>query len=266
MLRKITSSILAFPILSPVILAYALTKDPRTLDLFYSIRSAVHGMPLRKGLRLAHYRGNWILFPAREDPAFEDVVIRDVYFPYKPNHEDVVIDVGAHMGFFAVRMAREVKEVLAFEPDPYNARFLTFNIECNALSNILTFDCALGEQDGTMFLKRGYGFGRTRLTQINTGLRVRVRTLDSVLKELAIVPSLVKIDTEGYELKVLAGAESMLAGSRPRLLIASYHYPGETNEAVRYLLKRGFRCFTYDVPLTLQKTKETYVYAEPFSK
>jgi FkbM family methyltransferase len=177
----------------------------------------------------------------------------------------VVFDVGAHMGFFTVKIARQVNTVVAFEPDPYNYHFLLTNIERNQLSNVLALNCALGEKDGSSFLKGDYGHGRTRLTGTNTGQKVTVRSLDSLVSELKLRPSVVKIDTEGYEHNVLQGAQSALISSKPRLLVASYHYPGEAQEIVRYLTDRTYCCYVYDVPLALQKVRETYVYAEPLN-
>ena len=54
---------------------------------------------------------------------------------------------------------------------------------------------------------------------------------------------MIKIDTEEYELKVLESAKSTLDYCRPRLLIASYHYPSESSDAVRFLTVASFHCF-----------------------
>lgn len=261
MLRRTFQRLATYPILAPVILAFTLTKDSRILDLFYSIRSIPHGILMRNGLRLANYNGIRCLFPSREDPSFDDVFLRNVYYPYVTQPKDVVIDVGAHMGFFTVKVAKKVKEVVAFEPDPYSFRFLSMNIKYNELQNVRAFNYALGDRDACMFLERGYGYGRTRLTESNTGYVCRIKPLDSVVKELGITPTVIKIDTEGHEMKVLEGAKVTLTRCKPKLIIASYHYPDEWKYVTKYLTGMGFRCFIYRVPLALQKAKETYVYS-----
>ena len=261
-LRRIVHRVMTYPLLAPVILAYMLTKDVRMLDLFYSIRSIPHGFPMGNGLRLAKYKGNRMIFPSREDPNFDDVWLRDVYFPYIPQSDHTVIDVGAHMGFFTVKVAKQVKEVIAFEPDPYNFKFLSMNIEYNRLSNVRAFNYALGDRNSNLFLRRSYGYGRTRLTETNTGYKVRVESLDTTVKELKVTPNVIKIDTEGYEMKVLEGAKSTLTRCKPKLIIASYHYWDESKDVVNYLVRMGFHCFIYYIPLALQKTRETYIYSE----
>lgn len=263
-LRSVVQRLVTYPVLTPLMLAYAITEDSRILDTFYSIRSLPHGFPMRNGLRLASYDGMRIVFPSREDPNFDDVFLRNVYYPYEPQQTDVVIDVGAHMGFFALKVARQVNKVIAFEPDTRNLKFLLRNIGYNRFANVEVFNFALGDKDGSMYLERGYGFGRTKLARTNTGDEVRVRSLDSMVEEwCGTPPNVIKIDTEGYEVKVLEGARSTLIRCKPKLIIASYHYPDEPREVARYLTDLGFNCFIYTVPLVLQKTREAYVYAEP---
>jgi len=262
-LREILHRVITYPILTPVIFGYMLTKDSRMLDTFYSIRSIPHGFPMKNSLRLAKYNGNRILFPSREDPSFDDVFLTDVYHPYKPQKKDVVFDIGAHMGFFTVKVGKHVKKLIAFEPDPYNFSFLLLNIEYNALSNVNAFNYALGDRDGYAFLERGYGYGRTRLAETNKGYRVLVRTLDAIVEESRIIPSVIKIDAEGYEMKVLKGAKYTLACYKPRLILACYHYRYQSRDVVKYLIRMGYNCLIYHVSLPLQKFKEAYVYSEP---
>jgi FkbM family methyltransferase len=256
---------LTYPVLSPFILAYELTKDQKMLDKFYSIRSIPHGIPKRNGLRLAKYGGKLLLFPSSEDPFFDDVFLRNVYYRYEPRKDHILFDVGAHMGFFTVKMASRVKKVIAFEPDPYNFEFLCANIQYNGSYNVIAFNYALGSENSSLFLNRNYGYGRTRLTKTNTGLKVEVKKLDSIVKQLGVCPNVIKIDVEGSEMKVLEGAKVTLARCRPRLIIASYHYASESEEIIRYLANAAFRCFLYTVPLTLQRKQERYVYAESVS-
>ncbi|MGB9694171.1 MAG: FkbM family methyltransferase, partial [Fervidobacterium sp.] len=253
--------VVTYPLLTPTIIGYILTKDAKFLDIFYSIRSMLHGFPMKNGLRIAKYAGMRIIFPSGEDPSFDDVWLREVYYPYLPKLEDTVVDVGAHMGFFTLKVAKAVKEVIAFEPDPYNFSFLVANIKYNNLSNVRPFNCALGNRDCDAFLKREEGYGRTRITEENTGQKARIKTLDSVVNELGISPDVIKIDTEGYEMKVLEGAMSTLIHFKPNIIIAAYHYQNESRDVVKYLSELGFKCLVYQVPLVLQKVKETYVYA-----
>jgi FkbM family methyltransferase len=254
---------ITYPIAFPTLIAYAVSKDLRYLDFLYSIRSATHGVPRGNGLRVSKQDGIELLFPSREDPNFEDVFLRNVYFPYKPQKTDVVFDIGAHMGFFTAKIAKHVDKVVAFEPDPKNFAFLLENLRRNKLINVVALNFALGKEDASLFLERHYGQGRTKVTDQDTGYRINVRSVNSIAQSLGLKPNVIKIDTEGYELPILQGAKSIIDNNKPKFLIAAYHYPGEVSDVAKYLSANHYLCYRYDVPHTLQKTKESYIYAEP---
>lgn len=212
-------------------LLYFVAQNKKTvLDAFYWLRGIPHGY-LIGHLRIASYAGLKITFPFIEDPAFDDVWLRDVYQEYIPKRDDVVVDVGAHMGFFTLKVANEVKMVIAVEPDPANFRFLLQNVGFNKLTDkVILRNAALGKQDGRIFLDRtAYGFGRSRSTTKETPYSSEMRTLTGLLSEsnLGIV-SLIKIDTEGFELDVLEGSVETLHQYKPDLIIAAYHFPQES--------------------------------------
>ena len=260
---RMLSLFVTYPIAFPALLGYRISKNQRFLDILYKIRSLTHGIPVGNGLRLSKQKGYQLLFPSREDPNFEDVFFRNVYFPYKPQSEDIIFDIGAHMGFFTIKNANKVQRVFAFEPDLRNYGFLLKNIKLNKMANVIAYHYAVGETNGSIFLKPSYGQGRTSVTATDTGIKVDVRSIDSMANTINSSPSVIKIDTEGFEIPILKGAKKVLRKNKPKLLVASYHYPTEALEVVQYLSTKGYRCYKYDVPYTLQKAKETYIYAEP---
>ena len=95
---------------------YNITPNKKSvLDAFYFVRGLPHGY-LKGKIRIAIYDKLKIVFPFNEDPSFDDVWLRDVYYPYEPQSNHIVIDVGAHMGFFTLKIVRSVKKVVAVEP------------------------------------------------------------------------------------------------------------------------------------------------------
>jgi FkbM family methyltransferase len=263
-LRAFVHRILTYPILSIIMIVYALAENKRKiLDAFYFIRGFPHGF-MKNGDRIAFYDGLVMIFPFIEDPSFDDVWLRDVYYPYKPRSDDVVIDVGAHMGFFTLKIARKVEKVVAVEPDPANFLFLTLNVQINRLKKkVAVHNFALGEDNCQMFLdKSGYGGGRSRTTLEKTDYRVETRTLDEFVEKIGLDHvDLIKIDTEGNELCVLRGACEVLRKYEPDLLVAAYHFPDEPSLVAGYLKRCGYNVSCYDVPLILSCNKETYLYA-----
>src|SRR6266478_3305706 len=138
---------------------------------------------------------------------------------------DTVLDIGANVGFYSCLAGSRGKHVVSFEPSPRNLNFLYRNLWENKLSCAEVFPVGLGKQCG---LSRIYGFGGISSfvagwAQADTSRYslVPVTTLDAVVagrfqgKKL-----LIKMDVEGFELDVLAGAEKVLDFSpRPTWLV-----------------------------------------------
>ena len=127
----------------------------------------------------------------------------------------VFVDVGANVGLFSLFVASQAgakAKILAFEPEPENARRLQFNVDANPGVPIRVFSFALGETAGTVLLQRdAHDRGGTRVLRSHAAIEapnavwVPCRPLLDVLVEEGLdrVDAL-KIDVEGYEDRILA--------------------------------------------------------------
>jgi FkbM family methyltransferase len=133
------------------------------------------------------------------------------------------IDVGASIGFITVRAARRARHVIAVEPHPIRFAHLQRNIELNGLANVTCFNCALGAEEGMATLYDvDPSLGPHPLdasTRPGRGHRYEVpmHRLDDLVTDDA---QFVKIDVEGDEPNVLAGARRLLE-SHPALVVES---------------------------------------------
>ncbi len=166
------------------------------------------------------YRFNWI----RGRTTTEGFVwyLRGTNFP--STHEDwlrslvqpfdgeLFVDVGAHIGTWAVRATRTFRSVVAFEPNVEANRILRTTVKMNGLNNISVYRTALSNISRERIVST-----RNWLSGKKAEFRVPVRTLDS----FKLKPSLLKIDTEGDEFPVLQGAIETLNG-RPRVLVETH--------------------------------------------
>lgn len=122
---------------------------------------------------------------------------------------DTAVDVGAHYGSHTAALAELVGpsgRVIAFEPLPIAFRILERTVAANGFENVETYQVAAGETLGSAKLLMNADPSRTRIDLDGDG--VRVVTLDSLaLDDVRFV----KIDTEGHEDAVLAGATATLA-------------------------------------------------------
>ena len=142
----------------------------------------------------------------------------------------VVLDVGAHIGYYTLQAAARVGptgQVHSFEPSMRACTRLLENVSLNAFTNVTINRCIVHGQPGQMQLTLGddqnTGTSTTLTTLANDSGRrelVDAIMLDDYVrsKELRRV-DLVKIDAEGSDLAVLSGARELLSQQNPQLLI-----------------------------------------------
>ncbi len=171
--------------------------------------------------------GRHIFKYGQHDPAMSDYLRRTLH----ARDGDLMIDIGANIGWFSVLFGDACREVdanvLCFEPDPGNYALLKHNIAANGLADkVIAEPLALSDnQDGaTLHLFSGNNRGRHSLLPIHDGETVEIATarLDDVIGHddalRARRPALLKIDIEGFELIALRGASQTLTRC-PRVVL-----------------------------------------------
>ena len=137
----------------------------------------------------------------------------------------VVFDVGAHAGFVTLCAAQIVDgggRVVAFEPLPANLENLRRHVELNGLKNVDVLPFALATGSGTARFDAGNDLSTGHLAENGT-VEVETASLDGLLASGDVPPpDVVKIDVEGAEADVLAGAAELLGGRQPALILATH--------------------------------------------
>lgn len=131
----------------------------------------------------------------------------------------VVIDIGAHIGYYtllAARLTGEKGKVFAFEPDPYNYTLLVKNIEVNGYSNVIPVQKAVFSKSGKMklFLDKS-DLGNHSLSDANipngdTSITIEVISLDEFFKDKHHKIDVIKMDVQGSEMGVLQGMTNII--------------------------------------------------------
>ena len=140
--------------------------------------------------------------------------------------DDVVFDVGAHVGFYALLASELVVpngEVCAFEPDPRNLSYLRRHVRLNHCGNVRIFAMAVGRKKSVSSFEEGRDSSQGHLSMNGGSLFVPVVSLDDLLADGKIpVPDCIKIDVEGAELEVLKGARFLLQSDHPSIFLATH--------------------------------------------
>jgi FkbM family methyltransferase len=135
-----------------------------------------------------------------------------------------VLDLGAHAGYYTLLSARLVGvngSVWGFEPNPRNFRDLQRNVRINGLANVRLEQVAVSDSEGLHAFDAGSGSGTGSLSTAGA-IEVRTVTLDSFCEQRGILPSVIKIDVEGAELRVLNGARALLLAERPSIMLSTH--------------------------------------------
>ncbi len=141
----------------------------------------------------------------------------------------VLIDVGAHKGFFSALYCGLHPQNCAFALEPSTRSYSTIKeiATLNGFGERLQIEPhAAGERSGTrlMILDTGNNFIQERPFHGSTWgstekVEVRTVTLDELCRNRSIVPSILKIDVEGFEYEVLRGASDVLTQWKPDIFL-----------------------------------------------
>ncbi len=157
---------------------------------------------------------------------------------------DVVVDVGAHAGYYALYASRLVGPhgcVYAIEPAASAQAILRANVALNSVTNVVRVAAAAGASNARARLVES-AEGNTGGTSVRPFGPAAEREPASAAGEVVVKPvaaildeahrarlSLVKIDVEGFEAEVLRGVEPLFAeGCRPALVV-EVHPDGAAN-------------------------------------
>jgi len=134
---------------------------------------------------------------------------------------DVVYDIGAHVGFLSLLMARLVGPwgvVHAFEPLRENVDRLQLNVATNGVENVVPHALALCDHGGPATFDRRSSSFDGRLSE-RGGLVVETETIDNLVARGLPAPDVIKIDVGGGEAAVVRGARETIRAGAPRLLV-----------------------------------------------
>lgn len=134
---------------------------------------------------------------------------------------DVFVDVGANVGSYTLLAGQLAGvRVVAFEPASSTYSKLAENVRLNPRMDVVLHRYAVGDVDADVFITRGRDTTNQVTSQVADGVLtepVRMVRLDTVLSDIEV--AVVKIDVEGYEPGVLAGAWELVRRCNPALIV-----------------------------------------------
>lgn len=180
-----------------------------------------------------------------------------------------MLDVGANIGGLTAAYSRMVGprgKVYAFEANPRMVPRLQIDLSESGIANAVVVPRAVSDESN----RRVKFYCDTSYFAVSSGfanrgdgweeVQVQTVSLDDFCRRKRLRPALVKIDVEGAEMKVLHGAERLIAKARP-VIVVEYKAKHGAEDALAFMAERGYRLF--DINLCQEIDKDFYFREHP---
>lgn len=159
----------------------------------------------------------------------------------------VAIDIGANYGAYAIPMARAVGPkgvVVAYEPSSSTRNSLEDSRHLNDVKHLKIMPFAVSDRTGEALLSIGASSELNTLGAGGTGETVRLTTLDVEDEDgrWPRPPDFIKLDAEGEEERILAGAQRFFARHSPLVM-----FEVKAGNAINRSLPQRFRELGFDL-------------------
>jgi len=154
---------------------------------------------------------------------------------------DVALDIGANVGLWTRDLCQFFQQVHAIEPVADFRECLRKNVPAR---NLQIYDCALGAENSMIdMIITADNTGHSHVDPNTVGQgKIQMKTLDSMGLPAA---DYIKLDCEGYEYKIIVGAELYIKSCRPVIVVEQKFHKDtgivDNGEAVDLLQSWGMR-------------------------
>ncbi len=190
---------------------------------------------------------------------------------------DMVLDIGAHIGYFTLPLAELVGsrgKVFAFEPNPENFLILKKNVQVNNHNNAFLYNLAADKVRG---VKKFYlcnsssGSSFFGNEKNRPSLQVKTDRLDDILADKVTSVNFIKMDIEGAEPLALKGMEKIIGQSKNLKMLIEF-YPKilkiggtEPQDFLEQLTGYGFKLYVLNKNTRRLASVDQIMRAYPFT-
>jgi FkbM family methyltransferase len=196
---------------------------------------------------LAGLTGNWYFgLMEMEEMSFLIHFLRE---------EDCFFDIGSNVGAYTILASQHSKCLVhSFEPHPVTFKYLKRNINLQESStNVILHNVAIGDKSGVINFTSDLDAINHVATNVDKNvILVKIDSLYNLsLSTCLPIPTIIKIDVEGFEMNVLKGASALLENPKLKVIIIELNGSGlkyglEDDLIDQYLQGHFFKPYTYD--------------------
>jgi FkbM family methyltransferase len=164
-----------------------------------------------------------------------------------------LLDIGAFHGAFSLAFAAGApwRKIVAVDASPIAFARLLYNVHKNNFTNIRPLECALSDEAGV--LRMHYEWEQAVAAGTGEGPPLLIRKLsgDDLCRDLAFVPDIIKIDTEGHEVKIVHGLAETIARHKPLVFLEIHplriqEEKDDINDLLGTFARSRYRTFSTD--------------------
>ena len=205
------------------------------------------------------------------------VVEQTEFFKKNIKEGDVVLDLGAHIGYFTCLFAQLVGEsgkVFSFEPEPNNFKLLKKNVEVNGYKHVTIEQKAVSDVKSTIKMYISNSPKDHRIYDTHDGkkaIEIESVKLDEYFKDFNKKINVIKSNIQGADFAAFQGMKSIIEKSKSNIILALEYNPamikefgsGDSEDFLDQLLTNNFKLHDLRwqekiIPITKEKMMKLY--------
>jgi len=183
---------------------------------------------------------------------------------FEIKNNDIIIDVGGHIGLFALFSSQFCKSgrIYCFEPIKENFEMLKTNIELNHITNIIPTNAAISKDNGTVTIylnedEAGHSMYVTSTKSVKTESISLQTVLDS--NDIGLCDFL-KLDCEGEEYAIMDSLP-LLSYDKIKKMCIEYHFADTKPHLLKGLVEK-LESLSFDVKTRMILPDIGFLYAK----
>jgi FkbM family methyltransferase len=184
---------------------------------------------------------------------------------------DIIIDIGAHVGYFTLYASNIAKEgkIYAFEPTNQTYQILKENIKLNKLKNVKTTNCGVLDQVGTatLYSDEENSISNSMFKSNNKKIeKINVINITKIIEDNDINKiNLLKLDCEGAEFLILMELSNVEIKKIEKISVEVHLDLSERKieDLENFLKEKGFKVITR--PTKLKNLVMLYAFNQKFN-